>query len=161
MRSDKQKQASRINGSKSQGPGSKDRLRSSALEQGLSARMAVWQNENAGHFQSLMAALLEQLRPTNDLEFLCVEEMAMAKWRLRRALSLETEAGNQHLGGSKREGRAAGLEAVTAAERESGILTTLRKQQGACERAYQRAYRHLRQLREDTYRDAQMDGAGV
>lgn len=159
MRTEKQKQASRANGSKSRGPAmGKDRLRWSTLEQGLSARMAVWQNEDAGHFQSLMAALLEQLRPTNDVEFLCIEEMAMAKWRLRRALSLETEAGNHHLAESKREGRAAGLDALTAAARTSGILTTLRLQQGACERAYQRAYRHLRQLRADVREDAQVDG---
>ena len=83
--------ASKINGSKSRGPVTatgKDRIRSNALKHGLTARLTLSRNDNAEHFQDLLVALLEQFAPANDVEFLCVEEMAMAKWRLRRVVSL-------------------------------------------------------------------------
>ncbi len=100
MRTEKQMIASRQNGEKSRGPVTaigKDRIRLNALKHGLTARLTLWRNEDPEQFQKLFAALLDQFAPANDLEFLCVEEMAMAKWRMRRMVSLETAAGNYHL----------------------------------------------------------------
>ena len=151
IRTEKQIAASRMNGSKSRGPVTatgKDRIRSNALKHGLTARLALWRNENAEHFQDLLVALLEQFAPANDVEFLCVEEMALAKWRLRRVVSLETAAGNKHLAATTATGCAATLAAFTAAQQGSELMTTLRQHEAAYGRAYQRAYRHLLQLRE-------------
>lgn len=100
MRTEKQIAASRMNGTKSQGPSTamgKDRIRLNALKHGLTARLTVWRNEDSSQFQDLLMTLLKQFDPRNDVEFLCIEEMAMAKWRMRRAVGIETAAGNQHL----------------------------------------------------------------
>jgi len=178
MRSEKQMIASRINGQKSRGPVTamgKDRIRSNALKHGLTARMACWKNEDPEQFQRLLVALLEQFAPTNDVEFLCIEEMAMAKWRLRRVVSLETAAGNFHLQQESeknakkepqgwpmgleepeedaepvvREPAERSLEAFLSAQDDGQLLTTLRQHEASYARAYQRAYRHLNELRAD------------
>jgi len=153
MRTEKQIEASRINGRKSRGPVTamgRDRIRTNALKHGLTARLVVWRNESPEQFQTLLMALLERFSPTNDVEFLCVEEMAMAKWRQRRMVGMETAAGNEQLEETRREGGAATLAAFTAAERPMQFMTTVRQHEGALARAYQRAYRHLQQLRRET-----------
>ena len=119
MRTEIQILAARLNGAKSKGPVTamgKDRIRSKALKHGLTARLTLWQNEDTGHFQNLLLALLEQFEPTNDVEFLCVEEMAMAKWRSRRVVGMETAAGNKHLAETSAEGGQGTLSAFTAAQ---------------------------------------------
>ena len=151
MRTEKQMAAARLNGAKSKGPVTamgKDRVRSNALKHGLTARLTLWQNENTGQFQNLLLALLEQFQPTDDVEFLSIEEMAMAKWRLRRVVGMETAAGNKHLGETTATGGAGTLAAFTAAQQAGQLLTTLRQHEAAYSRAYQRAYKHLLQLRE-------------
>ena len=80
--------------------------------------------------------------------FYRVEEMAMAKWRMRRVVNLETTAGNQHLAESTKQGGEATLAAFQAAQQASQLYTTLRQHEAAYGRAYQRAYRHLAQLQE-------------
>jgi hypothetical protein len=153
MRTEKQIEASRINGRKSRGPLTamgRDRIRTNALKHGLTARLVVWSNENGEQFQTLLLALLERFSPANDVEFLCVEEMAMAKWRQRRMIAIETTAGNEQLAETRREGGAGTLAAFTAAERSMQLLTTTRQHEAAFARAYQRAYRHLQQLRRET-----------
>ncbi|MBY0505353.1 MAG: hypothetical protein K2X03_15675 [Bryobacteraceae bacterium] len=124
----------------------KDRIRSNALKHGLTARLTVWKNEDAEQFRALLAALLEQFAPANDVEFLCVEEMAMAKWRMRRVMSMEA-AGNEQLSLTALPGPAGPLQAFTQAESRGQLLTTLRQREAAYARCYQRAYLHLLQLR--------------
>ena len=163
MRTEQQIAAARLNGKKSQGPVTpmgKDRIRSNALKHGLTARLTLWTNEDSGQFQALMLALLERFAPANDVEFLCVEEMAMAKWRLRRVVSLETAAGNKHLGETTATGGAGTLAAFTAAQQAGQLLTTLRQHEAAYSRAYQRAYKHLKQLREVENRGAKGEARG-
>ena len=139
----------------------KDRIRSNALKHGLTARLTLWQNEDTGQFQNLLLALLEQFEPTSDVEFLCIEEMAMAKWRLRRVVSLETAAGNKHLGETTATGGAGTLAAYTAAQQAGQLLTTLRQHEAAYSRAYQRAYKHLRQLRQQFKIPRRMPGSRI
>ena len=169
MRTEKQITAARLNGQKSRGPVTamgKDRIRSNALKHGLTARLTLWRNEDPEQFQRLLVALLEQFAPANDVEFLCVEEMAMAKWRLRRVVGLETAAANYHLmaeveeeagnppvkkdrrENDERDGSELSLEAFLSAQDDGQLLTTLRQHEASYARAYQRAYRHLRELRE-------------
>lgn len=126
----------------------KDRIRSNALQHGLTARLTLWSNEDAAQFHKLLLVLLEQLAPANDLEFLCVEEMAMAKWRMRRVVSFETAAGNKQLETAEEPGTEGTPGALATAQQAGQLLTTFRQQEAAYGRAYQRAYRHLLQLRE-------------
>ena len=61
---------------------------------------------------------------------------------------METAAGNKHLEETRAEGGQGTLSAFTAAQQAGQLLTTLRQHEAAYSRAYQRAYKHLRQLRE-------------
>ena len=151
MRTEKQIEASRMNGKKSRGPVTamgKDRIRTNALKHGLTARLTVWKNEDPKQFQALLLAMLEEFAPSSDVQFLCVEEMAMAKWRQRRVANLETTAGNKHLDDTALKGGEATLAAFTAAQQSAQLLTMIRQHEAAHARAYQRAYRHLLSLRE-------------
>jgi hypothetical protein len=151
MRSEKQIAASRLNGAKSRGPvaAAKDRIRTNALKHGLTARVTLWQNEDPRQFHALLLTLLERFAPTDDLEFLCIEEMAMAKWRSRRVATLEAAAGNQQLAAHPRpESSSALLAAFTSAQSQDRLLSTLRQHETSHARAYQRAYRHLLELRQ-------------
>ena len=143
--------ASRANGRKSRGPVSamgKDRIRSNALKHGLTAKLTVWPNESSKQFQALLVAMLDRFAPKDDLEFLCVEEMAMAKWRQRRSVGMETEAGRKYLREMTPQAGAP-LEAFAAGHERRPLLTLLRQQEAAYPRTYQRAYRHLLSLRNE------------
>ena len=152
MRTEKQIAASRANGRKSRGPTSatgKDCIRSNALKHGLTAKLIVWPKESAGQFQALLVTMLDRFAPRDDIEFLCVEEMAMAKWRQRRSVGMETEAGRQHQDEAALTTGAGLLAAFMAAQAKTQLLTMLRQQEAAHHRTYQRAYRHLLSLRNE------------
>lgn len=171
MKTERQMVASRQNGQKSKGPITameKDRIRLNALKQGLTARLTLWRNENPEQSQNLFAALWDQFAPANDVEFLGAEEMTMAKWRMRRVVSLETASGNYHLmaepekeskGGPTKEAdkpdapRAGGersIEAFLSAQDDGQLLPQCRQHEASYARAYQQAYRHLCELRENS-----------
>lgn len=148
-RTEKQKQASRLNGSKSRGPVTvlgKDRIRTNALKHGLTANATVLANEDPHHFQLLLISLLEEFRPASDAEFLCVEEMAMAKWRMRRIVSLETAAQNEGLTGE--HPAKSTVQSFIGAQQAGQLMTNLRQHESTYSRLYQRAFRHLTQLQE-------------
>ncbi len=90
-RSEKQKQASRINGAKSKGPIA---LRGKAIAsrnrttRGLLARTIVLDAESAARFDQLRLELHKALQPRNAAETALVENMAAARWRQVRAMSL-------------------------------------------------------------------------
>ncbi len=149
MRTEKQKAASRLNGAKSKGPVTamgKDCIRMNALQHGMTARLALWPNENPEQFHALFMSLLAEFAPENDVQFLCVEEMALAKWRQRRVMTAESEAGARFQQWSGDEEPT--LETFQACEQMGELLSTLRRHEAAFGRAYQRAYRHLMQLRQ-------------
>ena len=150
VRTQKQMDTARMNGNKSRGPITamgKDRVRSNALKHGLTARLVLWKNEDPAVFQAVLTSYLDELAPQNDLEFLCVEEMAMAKWRQRRVLSIEAAAGNRQLKATEKVGSDGTLDAFTEAQKEAQLLMTLRQHEAAYGRAYQRAYQHFLKLR--------------
>ena len=145
-RTEKQKAASRLNGRKSHGPVTpmgKDRVRLNALKHGLTAKTAVLLHENNDQFQRLLISLLDEFRPASDVEFLCVEEMAMAKWRLRRVIGLETAACNLRIAAPTPQ---ATVQAFTDNQLNGQLMTNLRQHENSYSRLYQRAYRHLVQL---------------
>ena len=149
IRTEKQKAASRLNGRKSQGPITrmgKDRVRLNALTHGLTAKTTVLLHENKDQFQSLLISLLDDFRPATDAEFLCVEEMAMAKWRLRRVIGLETAACDIRIAAVTTPSSQATVQAFTDHQLNGQLMTTLRQHETAYSHLYQRAYRHLTQL---------------
>ena len=92
-RSDLQREASRRNGAKSHGPTSADGLaRSSmnALKLGITAKTLVLCNENPQALEDLRQAYYDRFQPFDQAEVDLVDQMVMARWRIRRYVSTET-----------------------------------------------------------------------
>ena len=94
--SQKQLEANRHNAQLSTGPKTpegKRRVRWNALKHGLLARSVVVPSrnrfENRNQFEALLTRLHDELRPVGILEEMLVEKIAVAYWRLRRAVRAE------------------------------------------------------------------------
>src|SRR5437016_4878458 len=93
MSSQRRIQASRANGAKSFGPATPEGLQiaaRNALRHGLTAQTVVLTNESATRFEQLLDYYVKEFDPRTEVEMDFVEEMAVAKWRQRRAWSIET-----------------------------------------------------------------------
>lgn len=92
MRTEKQRTASRLNGSKSRGPktgSGKRRASLNALRHGLLSQIVVLDNECADTFQLVLDQHNTKLSPMDDVEACAVEEMVTSLWRLRRLWGIE------------------------------------------------------------------------
>ena len=94
--SQKQLEANRRNAQLSTGPKTaqgKRRVRWNALKHGLLARSVVVTSsdcfEYRSQFRTLLSRLHQELRPVGILEEMLVEKIAVAYWRLRRAVRAE------------------------------------------------------------------------
>ncbi|MCC6586732.1 MAG: hypothetical protein IT168_08585 [Bryobacterales bacterium] len=88
---EKQIEASRLNGAKSRGPVSiEGRSISSqnATTHGLNARRILLKNESVDEFNELLQSNYAQFLPQTPPEMRIVEEYSVAEWRVRRAWSL-------------------------------------------------------------------------
>ena len=87
--------ASRRNGAKSRGPktaAGKARSAQNALKHGMRAlQYVVLPDEDAVEFQTLEAALLDELAPEGALQLVLARRVAVAAWRLARADRMEVE----------------------------------------------------------------------
>jgi hypothetical protein len=86
-------QSSKANGALSKGPATPaGKLRSSenAIVHGLCADCIVLEDEERENFQNLLQQHISHFRPIDEVEFGLVEEMCAARWRQRRAWSIET-----------------------------------------------------------------------
>lgn len=93
MRTEQQRNASRINGAKSHGPVTPEgKLISSAnaMKHGLLARAIVIPGESADHLAALSARFHAEFRPRTEAETHHVETMIMCRWRLHRVWELES-----------------------------------------------------------------------
>ena len=86
-------EASRRNGALSRGPitaQGKTIVAHNAITHGLTAKVNVISTEDRPAFDALLQSFLATFAPQSDPEFCAVEEMATAKWKIRRAWALET-----------------------------------------------------------------------
>src|SRR5271163_2978211 len=100
MRSEKQIQASRINGAKSRGPVTAAGRFNSANpdpRKRLLANTVLAKNESRQRFDEIHHAMVEEFQPTSHLEIFLVNKMVAAQWRQMRHWSIEKDAVNQHL----------------------------------------------------------------
>jgi hypothetical protein len=98
MGTERQKQASRANGSKSRGPATPEgKLTSSrnAEKHGLLSGTVVLEGESTDRFLELVTALHEEFQPQTPFEESLVENMAAARWRQMRIWGME-KAGMDH-----------------------------------------------------------------
>ena len=63
-----------------------------AMSHGLTSTKVVLPSEDSAEFQLLLASLVEEHQPSTPTEFLLVEEMVQAHWRLDRVRRREDQA---------------------------------------------------------------------
>ena len=96
MRTDKQNQASRINGAKSKGPtteAGKQKSANNATSHGLSGNsghIVLLRNESQAIFDAYTRAFEARFRPIDLVETELVHQMVASVWRLRRIEAAET-----------------------------------------------------------------------
>ena len=82
----------RANGAKSNGPitaEGKARSAQNSLKHGLTSSRVVLPHESQEAYDKLEASLINRFKPADDLESELVQEMAAARWRLRRIEAME------------------------------------------------------------------------
>ncbi|MEN6608302.1 MAG: hypothetical protein ABFD60_13745 [Bryobacteraceae bacterium] len=93
MASIRQINANRDNARRSTGPVTEEgkaRSARNSLRHGLQSRDAVMPGEDAAEFAELVDGYIDGMAPEGPLEEFCVRQMAVADWKLRRTLRLET-----------------------------------------------------------------------
>jgi hypothetical protein len=94
MSSERRKQSSRANGARSKGPVTPEGKRRSsmnAITHGMCVDITVLKRENPENFRKLLQQHMDRFQPNDEVELGMVEEMAGARWRMRRAWATETE----------------------------------------------------------------------
>ena len=92
MRSEKQREASRINGARSRGPitpTGKSISKFNGLRHGLRAEHVVLPGEDPAQFEAEKQAWFHDWKPASHTRAVLVERAAVASWRLRRAVKAE------------------------------------------------------------------------
>jgi hypothetical protein len=98
MSTERQKNASRANGSKSHGPVTPFGKRASsqnAITHGMLCTTIVLNGESTDRFLGLLSTLLEEFQPQTPFEESLIENMAVARWRQMRIWGME-KAGMAH-----------------------------------------------------------------
>jgi hypothetical protein len=86
-------ESSRINGSKSNGPTSeagKQRSSQNRTSHGIYSSRVVLRTESQETYNELEAALLNLFQPRDAYEVLCLNDMVVARWRIRRLRATDT-----------------------------------------------------------------------
>ncbi len=138
-------EASRRNGAQSRGPKTpegKTRSARNALKHGLRAqKYVVLPAEDAAAFETLEAALMEELAPEGALQVVLARRIVAATWRLERAERLEIELfAENHL-----EGASLGLALIRDCNRARAFETLVRYRGGTLAEFW-RALRTLKAL---------------
>jgi hypothetical protein len=138
-------EASRINGAKSSGPKTpegKARSAQNALKHGFRAQKhIVLPGEDAGAFQALEAALIEELAPEGALQSVLAQRIVAAAWRLSRAERLEAELFEEN----RLPGRSLGRALIRDSNGSRSFATLLRYRGGTLAELW-RALRTLKAL---------------
>jgi len=136
MSSPAQIDANRKNAQSSTGPRTPEGKAASsrnAFKFGLTAKDIVLPSEDASAFEALHAALLAQWEPATDGELLLVDDMAAARWRIRRIDKVHTA----HMAAAEQSGT--GLSEIHLAD----ALRKFQKYAASERRIYESAWRKL------------------
>lgn len=135
----------------------KARVSQNALKHGMSStKMFLLQNESPEQWQQMLAACVEEFQPDNEFEHKLVEEIAYAKWRLRRAWISENAITDIEME-EKAEAFAAKYDRADEGVRQGSAfkslagdghtLALLMRYETRVERAYKRAIKTLEDVR--------------
>jgi hypothetical protein len=123
-----------------------------------SSHVFILQNENLEAWATMLAEVTAEFEPETPFEHQLIEEIAFAKFRLRRGWSIESGLINNHMDDhadtlhqkydNVDEGSRQGHAFRTLSD-DSAALANLARYQTRLERSYDRAVRNLRELRAD------------
>ena len=145
--------ANRANALKSTGPRSepgKAASRFNALKHSLNAESLILPGEDPAEYRELADGYLDSHQPQTPDERFHVDALIRADWHKRRLERVEADLYRTILSESPTPNLAAALLADTPATR---LLTRIQRQIAAHDRAWYRALRELRRLREQTGQD--------
>jgi hypothetical protein len=156
MRTERQIEASRVNGAKSRGPvtaeGKWNSSRNSTRH-GMLAESVVLEGESQERFLELLAEIDGELQPETPVEHALVQKMAVAQWRQFRLWTLEKTAIDhlirkqaQTVGCNEHKATCASLAFRTLAD-ESRSLDLFHRYDSLCDRQYLRAHKRFLELR--------------
>jgi len=95
MSSTQRREQSRRNGAKAAGTKSPEgivRSSQNSLKHGITAKAVVLPNESQEEFDQLRFDYIQRFQPQDTVEMDLVEEMVVARWRLRRLAGMQTAA---------------------------------------------------------------------
>ena len=141
--------ANRANALKSTGPRSesgKAASRFNALKHGLDAETLILPGEDPAEYRELAEAYRDSHNPQSPDEHFHVDVLIRADWHKRRLERVEADLYRTILSESATPNLAGALLADTPATR---LLTRIQRQLAAHDRAWYRALRELRRLREE------------
>ncbi|HYI92900.1 MAG TPA: hypothetical protein VEX68_05110 [Bryobacteraceae bacterium] len=140
---------SRANGAKSNGPTTPEGKAISALnatKHGLTSSRVVLPHESQEAYDKLEASLINRFKPTDDLESELVQEMAAARWRLRRIESMEAALFKKAIKQHEEAGTPDALDTAYAEVAESKSYRMLVRHASQLRRAYEKAWKEIQLL---------------
>jgi hypothetical protein len=156
MRTERQIEASRVNGAKSKGPVTPEGKRNSsanAIKHGLLAETVVLKGELEERFLEVIADIDQELQPETPIEHALVEKMAVARWRQLRLWGMEKAAMEYQIrqqAGSVGRGESNATRASLAFQTLGGdarSLDLIIRYDALCDRQYLRAHKRFLDIR--------------
>ena len=162
MSTERQQNASRINGSKSHGPVTPaGKLASSqnAITHGMLSSTIVLKGESTDRFLSLLSALHEEFDPQTPFEESLIQNMAVARWRQMRIWGMEKASMDHEMRRQSQTLNSTGLDpsehAATLAaiafrtlSDDSRSLELINRYEARYDRQYLRAHRRFLEVRD-------------
>ena len=141
----------RANGAKSNGPitaEGKARSAQNSLKHGLTSSRVVLPHESQEAYDRLEASLINRFKPADDLENELVQEMAAARWRLRRIEAMEAALFKKAIKQHEEAGTPDALDVAYAEVAESKSYRMLVRHAAQLRRAFEKAWKEIQLLQE-------------
>ena len=164
MRTDKQTEASKINGAKSNGPttdkGKAKSSRNSHRHNLTGANLVLLSNEDPVEFRAHANSYLDRFAPIDLVEHNLVRQLIAASWRLARIGSMECSLFEIQMERQRAElaeefsyldAHARQTLALLGLADKTSALTLLQRYQSAARRSYASAFRTLKELQGDRF----------
>ena len=142
----------RANGAKSNGPITAEGKAISAqnsLKHGLTSSRVVLPHESQEAYDKLEASLINRFKPADDLESELVQEMAAARWRLRRIEAMEAALFKKAIKQHEEAGTPDALDIAYAEVAESKSYRMLVRHASQLRRAFEKAWKELQLIQAD------------
>ena len=146
----------RINGAKSNGPitaEGKAISSQNSLKHGLTSSRVVLPHESQEDYDKLEASLINRFKPADDLESDLVQEMAAARWRLRRIEAMEAALFKKAIRQHEESGDPDALDIAYAEVAESKSYRMLVRHASQLRRAFEKAWKEIQLIQEDRKMD--------